>query len=141
MGKMPTVYRDHDWPMYAGADRRDPSAVDDVTLKAAIAKEIEPLKAAAEKAAADLKSAQDKLASSETKLADAEKKVLQTAQDPGRKTITPAIQSLLAKSGLAAPEGDGKLEISKVDEALNKAGLTMSQRIQAKTALTRADLL
>jgi hypothetical protein len=64
------------------------------------------------------------------------------AQEPERKTISPSVMQLLARTSLS-PELDkgGVLSADKVNEALKASGLTPEQRMMAKIALERAGRL
>ena len=88
------------------------------------------------------KALKDKLASTETQVADMKAAAARKGgAEPERKTLSPAITSLLARADLALPDGDGKMSASAVDTALTKAGLTVSQRIATKGELARAGKL
>lgn len=61
------------------------------------------------------------------------------AREPERKTISPSVMSLLARTTLTPELDKGNvLSVSSVDAALKASGLTPEQRIQAKVALERA---
>lgn len=90
-----------------------------------------------------LKKVTDAVADLGTKLTDslAAAAAAKNNDAPERKTLSPAITSLLAKASITLPEGDGKLEVAKLDAALNAAGLDVHQRMTLKTTLHRANLL
>jgi hypothetical protein len=106
-------------------------------LQAATEKKPEPTK----EPDADLVKLQTDLASASTKIADLEAAAAKNVKEPERKTLSPAISSLLARADLTMPEGDAKFSLGKVDSALAKTGLTTQQRIQLKNELQRVDAL
>ncbi|MFG1388817.1 DUF6582 domain-containing protein [Xanthobacter versatilis] len=115
MGRLPTVHRDHDWPMNAGAVKLDASAIEEAVKVAT-----QPLI--------------DKIAANETKLADLKAEAFKAAEAPARKTLHPAITQLLAKAGITEPE-DGKLSLAKLESAMREANITDPvQRISMKRA-------
>lgn len=115
MGKTPHIIGDEAW--FAAAT--------DVKVEA----KADPKIAELEGAIADLKAA----------AADTKAKEFNAAAAPERKTLTPAVTALLAKAGIAAPEGDAKLDIANVDTMLTAAGVTSrTNRMAAKLKL-RAD--
>lgn len=120
MGKMPHIYRDHDYGYSAGADKN------------------EAAKAVVEEATKGLK---DQLASLGTQFADLKAAAFKATPAPERKTLSPQITALLAKAGLSEPEGDTKLDPHAVSDALNKAGMERQAIMTAKTALHRAGLM
>ena len=105
MGALPTIHRDHDWPLSAGKDGE--GVADDV-------------KKAVEAATKDLS---EKLAAAETKIADVKAAAFAKSEAPERKTISPAIQKLLAKAGADAPE-DGQFTVSQVEALIAKANIS-----------------
>ncbi|MBM7045433.1 DUF6582 domain-containing protein [Rhizobium lusitanum] len=121
IGKVPAIYHDRDSGYYASAE--------DTTKATA---------AAVEAATKPLK---DELAAMDTKLADLKAAGFKAAEVPERKTLSPAIAALLAKSGLGAPEGDDKLDPHKVSKALADGGMDRRAILEAKTALARAGLM
>ena len=122
MGRVPASYSDG---MYAAA-----GVV--TTDKTALKIEDDPA----------FKKLKDDLAASATKISDLQAAAAKTTPDPGRKTLPPAITAMLAKADLTVPEGDGKMEASSVDAALAKVpGITLSQRIATKSALSAAGRL
>ena len=60
---------------------------------------------------------------------------------PERRTIPPAVGALLAKANLVLPQGDGKLSVQQVDEALGKTNFTVNQKLQVKNVLAHAGML
>ena len=89
-------------------------------------------KAAATQENADVKALREELESVKTKLADAEKARFAAAAEPGRKTISPEIKTLLANKGNVSPEAEDKLAISVVDKAFQAKGMSVNQRIKEK---------
>jgi hypothetical protein len=65
----------------------------------------------------------DQIAALGTQIADLKAASAQTATPPVRKTLEPAITSLLAKAGVTAPEGDAKITTALLDKALAASGL------------------
>ncbi|WP_051382431.1 DUF6582 domain-containing protein [Bradyrhizobium sp. Tv2a-2] len=139
IGKIPHIFRDHDYPMGASADTEN--GEDDVT-KDEITKLVAEAVTAAVKPMQDQnKELADKLAAAETKLKDASEKARLAAEAPARKTVNPMVTALLAKSGIGLPEGEDKLAMHKVDEALKAAGLDVQKRIMVKNELGRVGAL
>ena len=65
----------------------------------------------------------EKLAAAETKIADVKAAAFAKSEAPERKTISPAIQKLLAKAGADAPE-DGQFTVSQVEALIAKANIS-----------------
>lgn len=82
----------------------------------------------------------DKIAAMETQIADLKAAAAKDGQ-PERKTLSPQFTAILAKSGLAMPEGDGKLEVGAVDAALDKTTLSPRERMAFKGNLQRTGAL
>jgi hypothetical protein len=120
LGKVPHIYRDHDW-MHAAADKADPAAD--------FAKKFDEL----------VKPLADGLAAMETKLADVKAAAVAEAKAPERKTLSPALTTLLAKAGLEAPANGEKFSLAKVNDALKE--LPTNTRLQVKAGLGQAGLL
>jgi len=131
VGKVPHIWRDHDYPTYAAADTRAVPAPSQADIDASIAKAVE----------AATKPLLDKLAASETRIADVQAAARAAANPPERKTISPAISAILARAQIGVPEGDGKLTVAQIDEATSKLNLPIGKRIQLKSELTRAGVL
>lgn len=121
-GKIPTVYRDHDYlpsaTVEAGAD------------------------------AEALKKLQDSVTASleamSTKMADLQAAAFAQAAAPARATISPAIATLLNKAGVNVSELEAsgkKMELHEVDKVLDAQGLKGVARIEAKLKLTQSGLL
>jgi hypothetical protein len=99
-------------------------------------------KAVADAVEAATKPLLDKLAAAETVAKDAAAKAKLEASAPERKTVSPMVTALLARAAIGMPEGEEKLNVGKVDEALSKvSGLSIHQRIMAKNELTRVGAL
>lgn len=82
----------------------------------------------------------DKVAASDTVIADLKAgKRIGTTQ-PERKTLEPSIMASLNRAGITVPEGDAKLELANVDKALQASGLDLTRRIMVKNQLERAGL-
>lgn len=121
MGKIPHIYRDHDYAggsMYAGADNGNKDA-----------------------GSAEIKALKDQVASLTTKLDDKLAATRAAAPEPQRKTLTPEISRLLARAGIDEPGEDGKLSAAGVDKALKDSGLGISERLRIKAALGQAGVL
>jgi hypothetical protein len=121
LGKVPHVYADYS--VAAGADK----GADKVALAAATEAATKPLL--------------DKLAVLDTQMADLKAAAFKNAEQPGRKTLAPAVTAILAKAGLGEPEAGAQLDAKGVSEALKKAGLDTQQVMASKSALARAGLL
>jgi len=124
MGETPHVYREG-YPYVASADKPE-----DKTAKV--------------EASAEVTALNDKIAAQATQLADLTAKVAAagtTAEaKPERKTLSPALTALLAKSGVEAPT-DGKFTPELVNKVMATAGkdLTPIQKIEIKRAFERAE--
>lgn len=125
-GKIPHIWRDHDYPYSAAAEHQDDN-MDPKLITDAVDAAMKPIL--------------DKLAAAETKIADLQASARIESPAPERKTVAPAISKLLAKAGIDLPEGEDKLSIAKVDDAMSKANLSMTQRLQLKNELSRAGQL
>jgi uncharacterized protein YlxW (UPF0749 family) len=94
---------------------------------------------AKEKEISELK---DKVSSLTTQIKDLQAKSANNSQDPGRKTLSPQINALLARAGLSAPQGDAKLNIGAVDKALDGCpSMDLRARMEFKGQLRNAGLL
>lgn len=118
MGKIPHIFRDHDYPLYASADNQGAAPASAQTENA----EVTALKAQMAKLEGDLAAARA------------------ASPEPQRKTLTPQIASLMAKAGVSLGD-DGKLSASAVDAGLRKAGLSINERLRIKAAFAQAGLL
>ncbi len=109
--------------MYASADQAKPGATSKL--------EDDPA----------FKALRDELAGEKTKVADMQAAARNGSPEPTRKTLPAAITAMLAKGDLTIGDGDEKLAVSKVDAALDAAGLPISERMRAKAALRQAGKL
>lgn len=138
VGKVPHIWRDHDYPTYASAETKDEIDMtkDEVTklIASAVETAVKPLQD-------EIKASADKLAAAETKLKDTAEKARLEASSPVRKTVTPQITALLSRTGIAMPDGEGKLEIGAVDAAMSKINLPTDKRIMLKNELARVGAL
>ncbi|MDR3473349.1 MAG: hypothetical protein P4M09_16945 [Devosia sp.] len=121
-GELPSSYRDSS-SYYAAAETPDVAKA----VTAAVEAAVKPLN--------------EKIAGMGTQITDLKAAAAKTVEAPARKTLPPAITSLLAKAGIAAPDGDAKLDVAAVDKALKDANLSVEQRMQTKTSLARAGLM
>ncbi len=143
LGKVPHAYHDSGSYWAGSAEpraRQEPAAQ---SVKIEDTAEYKTMKAAADAAALELKASKDAAAAMDTKLADLTAKVGGLQGSPARKTLTPEIQSLLAKAGLSAPEDDdGHISIGKIDAALAAMpDMDLGRRLQFKTALMRSGVI
>jgi hypothetical protein len=121
MGKVPHIYRDHDYFVSAAADKVDETAA----INARLDEMVKPLAAS--------------LAALETKLADVKAAAVANVEAPARKTLPASITTLLAKNGLEAPADGSKFSLATVDAALKE--LPFQTRLQVKAGLTQNGLL
>jgi hypothetical protein len=121
MGRVPHIYRDHDYFVSAAVDKADPAAD--------MAKKLDEM----------VKPLADGLKSLETKLADVKAAAIANVEAPVRKTLPAAITALLAKTGIEAPADGSKLSLANVNKALE--GLPTGTRLQVKAGLTQNGLL
>jgi hypothetical protein len=121
MGKVPHIYRDHDYFVSAAADKEDGGTV----LAAKLDEMVKPLA--------------EGLKAMETKLADVKAAAVADAKAPERKTLPASITTLLAKNGLEAPADGSKFSLANVDAALKE--LPFATRLQVKAGLTQNGLL
>jgi hypothetical protein len=139
LGKVPHIWRDHDYPYYASAE--NPEGDDDVT-KDEISKIVaEAVTSAMKPLQEQLKATEDKLASAETQLKDMKASARKDSDPPARKTANSMVTTLLAKSGITLPEGESKLALESVDSALKASGLDLQKRIMVKNELSRIGAL
>lgn len=122
-GKVPMVYRDHDYLPDARVEAGAAAAQDPAT-----AKTLGELTAT--------------LASLGTTVNDIKAAAFKGATEPGRKTLPPAILSLLAKGGIKAEDmKDGKLTIEQVDTMLDAAGIRGPKAVETKLKLRHDGLI
>lgn len=124
-GKVPHVYRDHDYL----PDARVEAGADKAAIADAVAAAVKPL--------------QEALEASQTQLKDLQAKAFNNVEAPQRQTISPALKSLLAKGGIAEAEvADGKkLTVEQVDKALEAAGVKGTKAIEAKLKMRHEGLM
>lgn len=153
LGKVPHSFRSSGY--YAGAaavaELRPSDEVEKAVTKALEANATKQAEkdAAAEKkitdaiaaSAAATKDVSDKLAAAQTTIEDLKAGKRAASQSPDRKTLSPAITSILARASLTVPEGDGKLTIAQVDAALKPLNLDPVKRLEAKLSLEKAGLM
>lgn len=101
------------------------------------------LHAAADKEASNklIKELQDKLASQDTMIKDLQAAATRNADEPGRKTLTPQVTALLARSGVTLPGDNGKLSVADLDKAFAASGLEPVKRMELKNALSKAGFI
>ena len=126
MGKIPHIFRDTDYPMEASNNQ----GTDDMTPED-VTKAVE----------AAMKPVLDKLAAAETQISDLKAAAQAASPPPERKTVSPMVSSILARSGLTLPEGDEKLSVAKMDEVLSKGNLTTNQKIMLKSEFGRVGII
>jgi hypothetical protein len=120
MGRVPHVYRDHDYFVNAAADDK---------ADAEMAKKLDEM----------VKPLAEGFKAMETKLADVKAAAVADAKAPERKTLPASVTTLLAKAGLQAPEDGSKFSLASVDAALKE--LPFATRLQVKAGLTQNNLL
>lgn len=123
-GKLPHIFRDHDWGFSAAA-APSPS----------------PAPAALDAENPVIKGITDTLAGLGTQLTDLKSAAFKTAEAPARKTLPADVMTLLAKGGIKEAPADGMTE-GQIDTMLQAAGVTgISARIAAKQQIAAAGLL
>jgi len=128
MGKIPHIFRDEAYPLEASTETKkepDEMTPEDVT------KAVE----------AAMKPVLDKLAAAETQISDLKAAAKAASPAPERKTVSPMVSSILARSGLTLPEDGEKLSVAKMDEVLSKGNLTTNQKIMLKSEFGRVGLI
>lgn len=103
--------------------------------QAAAAKPCEAAAVTAAAESADVVALKDQIAGLGTQLADLKASAFNGTTPPERKTLPPAILSLLAKSDITLPNAGEKLDVKTLDAALDKSGLQGVQRIAVKQSL------
>lgn len=121
MGKLPHVYRDHDFfdtSAAAAAPATDPALI----------KRLEDVTAS--------------VASLGTQLTDLSAKAFNNANQPDRKTLSPEIKTLLAKAGISEEDAvSGKLDVATVDKFLDAAGIKGVKAVETKLKLRDAGVM
>jgi hypothetical protein len=141
VGKVPHIFRDHDYPYSAAADKNDMADVEKAIAKAVEAA-VKPLNDAIAAAAAKAKEADDKLAAASTQIKDLRAGHRLDSPAPERKTLPPAISAILAKAQFGEMDGDGKLARSKVNDVIRGlTGHTSEKKMEIKLALEKAGLI
>lgn len=120
MGKMPHIYRDHDYGYSAAADKGADTAK-------AVEEATKPLL--------------EKIASLGTQMADLKASAFKNAEEPARKTVDAKITALLAKAGIGEPEEGKKLNPHELSKAFSAAGMNTRTILEAKAALAHAGLI
>ena len=138
LGKVPHIFRDHDYPTYASAETNEEIDMTKDEVSKLIASAVET---AVKPLAEQLKATEDKLAAAETKLADVKASARAESAPPARKAVNPMVSKLLAGTTIAMPEGEEKLAVATVDSALKAAGLDVGKRLMVKNELTRVGVL
>ena len=138
VGKVPHIWRDHDYPAYASAETNEEIDMTKDEVSKLIASAVET---AVKPLAEQLKATEDKLAAAETKLADVKASARAESTPPARKAVNPMVSKLLAGTTIAMPEGEEKLAVATVDSALKAAGLDVGKRLMVKNELTRVGVL
>lgn len=121
------------------AQGRMPSTYHSFYAAAAVAPPVDNSAAIAAAVDAVVKPLAASLAAMGTQMADLKAAAFKESTAPVRKTLTPEINALLARSGLEAPAAGEKLALGKVDAALKD--LPLDQRISVKAALSKNGLL
>ncbi|WP_051949296.1 DUF6582 domain-containing protein [Methylosinus sp. PW1] len=138
-GILPTIHRDHDWPLRGSEDKAEAEkavreAIDKATKD--IADKLAASDAALKASADAAKAAADKLEAAEQKISDLEKARLEASRDPGRRTLDPAITNALSRAGYGADADVAKID---ADKLIKDAGLTDQLQCAAlRRALARA---
>lgn len=127
-GQVPHIYRDHDF-LYAAADNGAAAAAAAApAADSAVTKKMDDIAAS--------------VASLGTVLADLQAKAFNNAPEPGRKTISPEIKTLLAKAGIGEEDAaTGKVTVETLDKCLDAAGIKGTNAIATKLKLREAGLL
>ncbi len=146
VGKVPSIWRDHDYPYYASRDNNNTNQTQteevDLNKTEVTALIAEAVTAALKPLQDELKTTKDALSAAETKLTDAANTQRINASAPVRKTLSPATSALLSKTSITLPDADGaKLSVGEVDKALASANIPMTQRIMLKNDLSRLGAL
>jgi hypothetical protein len=129
LGQLPTIHRDHDW-VYASADTKvDAAAIAAEAVKAAAAAATvaEPkfdAAAIAEAVKAAVAPLHDRMEALGTQVKDVKAASFQASTPPERKTLTPSIANLLARSGVAAPADGSGIDEATLRRAMDAGGVT-----------------
>lgn len=121
-GRMPSAYSGgHMWGSAAKGETVDTAA----EVAKAVDALVKPLAAS--------------LAAMGTQLTDLKAAAFKDSAAPERKTASPAITALLARTGITGPKDGEKLDLAVVDKAL--AALPIGDRLNAKIAMSKAGLI
>jgi hypothetical protein len=124
-GKVPHIFRDHDWGFSAGAEGKATQAA------AVVLDETNPA----------IKALTDQISGLGTQMTDLKAAAFKAAEGPGRKTVPSDVLALLAKGGIKEAPADGMTE-QQIDVMLEAAGVTkISDRIAAKQKIASSGLL
>ena len=128
LGKIPHIWRDHDYPMSAAAQTSVTAAVDP-----ALKKDVETL-------SASLKTVTDSLAAITTGLADLKANARANTPAPERRTLPSSVTSLLARNGIGAPtDGDPtKVNVEEIAAKLKANGASPEDIMVFKNTVDRA---
>lgn len=133
MGRIPHVYRDHDFMSAYGSADKDVAA----TLKASAEEQRKATEVL-------LKPLVDGLAAMKTMVTDLGAKVATTASastEASRKTLNPGVTAALARLGITASEEGGKIKVADFDAAAKKSGLPREQSMSMKLSLRESGIL
>lgn len=122
LGRMPHVYRDHDFLMNSNEGKKTES------IDAAAAKMISEFK----------ESVDAKFDSITTMVSDLKKANFSAAAEPERKTLSPALTALLAKNDIVPEQDSGKVSKKQVSEVLSGLNLNPTQKAKYITELHMA---
>lgn len=126
-GKVPHIFRDHDWGFSASGEPHKPAVEAAPALDAN-----NPV----------IKGITDTLAGLGTQLSDLKAAAFKTAPAPDRKTLPSEVLTLLAKGGIKVEDTKEGLTEGQIDTMLEAAGVTgISARIAAKQQIAQAGLL
>jgi hypothetical protein len=125
-GKVPHIFRDHDWDFRAAGDPKTAHVEAAPALDAS-----NPV----------IKALTDQLAGLGTQMTDLKAAAFKTAEAPQRRTVPSEVLTLLAKGGIKEAPAEGLTE-GQIDTMLEAAGVTgISARIAAKQQIAQAGLL
>jgi hypothetical protein len=91
---------------------------------------------------AEVKGLKDQVATLNTKFADMQAAAARNSAPAERKTLSPQMTALLARSGVAMPSGENaKIPMADIDKAFASSSLEPVKRMELKNALLKAGLL
>jgi hypothetical protein len=123
-GKVPHIFRDHDWGFHAAAEVKTVDATPVLDANNPV-----------------IKGLTDALAGLGTQMTDLKAAAFKSVEAPARRTISAEVLTLLAKGGIKEAPAEGLTE-GQIDTMLEAAGVTgISARIAAKTQISQAGLL